>query len=99
MRTSFTTKFLDYSAFAKPVILWGPDYCTPSRLAKREDAAIVVETESPAGVIAAAKKLIDVPAEVERLSAASRRLNQTVFNPDRLQGIFVGEIEKLAKRS
>lgn len=99
MRTSFTTKFLDYAAFAKPVILWGPDYCTPSRLAKREDAALVVETESPEGVIAAAKKLIDEPAEVERLSAASRRLNQTVFNPDRLQGIFVSEIEKLAKRS
>ena len=97
MRTSFTTKFLDYSAFAKPVILWGPDYCTPSRLAKREDAALVVETEKPEGVIAAAKKLMDEPTEVERLSAASRRLNQTVFNPDRLQGIFVGEIEKLGR--
>ncbi len=99
MRTSFTTKFLDYSAFAKPVILWGPDYCTPSRLAKREDAALVVETEKPEGVIAAAKKLMDEPTEVERLSAASRRLNQTVFSPDGLQGIFVSEIEKLAKRS
>ena len=99
MRTSFTTKFLDYAAFAKPVILWGPDYCTPSRLAKREDAALVLETESPAGVIAAAKKLMEEPAEVEQLSAASRRLSQTVFNPDRLQGIFVGEIEKLAQRS
>ncbi len=99
MRTSFTTKFLDYAAFVKPVILWGPDYCTPARLAKREDAALVVETEGPAGVIAAAKKLIDEPAEVKRFSAASRRLNQTVFNPDRLQEIFVGEIEKLARRS
>ena len=99
MRTSFTTKFLDYSAFAKPVILWGPDYCTPARLAKREEAALVVETESPQGVIMAAKKLLHEPAEVERLSAASQRLNQTVFNPDRLQGIFVSEIEKLARRS
>ena len=99
MRTSFTTKFLDYSAFAKPVILWGPDFCTPSRLAKREDAALVVETESPEGVITAAKKLLDERAEVERLSAASQRLNQTVFNPDRLQGIFVGEIENLVQRS
>ena len=27
MRTSFTTKFLDYVAFGKPVILWGPEYC------------------------------------------------------------------------
>jgi len=99
MRTSFTTKFLDYAAFAKPVILWGPNYCTPSRLAKREGAALVVETESPEGVIAAAKKLMDEPAEVERLSTASRRLNQTVFNPDRLQGIFVGEIEKIARQN
>ena len=97
MRTSFTTKFLDYSAFAKPVILWGPDYCTPSRLAKREDAAMIVDRESPVGVIVAAKKLMNEPAQVERLSAASRRLNQTVFNPDRLQGIFVGEIEKLGR--
>jgi glycosyltransferase involved in cell wall biosynthesis len=95
MRTSFTTKFLDYSAFARPVILWGPDYCTPSRLAKREEAALVVETESPEGVIAAAKKLMDNPAEVERLSAAARRLNQTVFNPDRLQGIFENQIKRL----
>jgi glycosyltransferase involved in cell wall biosynthesis len=95
MRTSFTTKFLDYSAFAKPVILWGPDYCTPSRLAKREDAALVVETESPEGVIAAAKKLMDNPIEVKRLSTASRRMNHTVFSPDRLQGIFVEQIEKL----
>ena len=99
MRTSFTTKFLDYSAFAKPVILWGPDFCTPSRLAKREEAALVVETESPEGVITAAKKLMNESAEVERLSAASQRLNQTVFNPDRLQGIFVGEIENLVQRS
>jgi hypothetical protein len=56
-----------------------------------------VETESPAGVIAAAKKLANDPQEVARLSAASRRLNQTVFSPDRLQGIFVSEIEKLEK--
>ena len=95
MRTSFTTKFLDYSAFAKPVILWGPDYCTPSRLAKREEAALVVETESPEGIIASAKRLMNEPAEVERLSAASRRLNQTVFNPDRLQRIFINELQKL----
>ena len=98
MRTSFTTKFLDYSVFAKPVILWGPDYCTPSRLAKREDAALVVETEMPEGVIASAIKLMDDPTEVARLSVASRRLNNSVFNPDRLQEIFVNEIEMLALR-
>jgi glycosyltransferase involved in cell wall biosynthesis len=99
MRTSFTTKFLDYAAFGKPIILWGPDYCTPSRLAKREDAALVVETEGPKGVVEAAKKLACNPQEVARLSAASRRLNQTVFSPDRLQKNFVSEIEKVVENS
>lgn len=99
MRTSFTTKFLDYSAFGKPVILWGPDYCTPSRLAKREDAALVVENDRPEGVVEAVKNLASDPQEVGRLSAASRRLNQTVFSPDRLQGIFVNEMEKLVENS
>jgi hypothetical protein len=98
MRTSFTTKFLDYSVFGKPIILWGPRYCTPSRLAKREDAALVVESECPEGVIAAAKKLMNEPAEVERLSAASRRLNQTVFSPDRLQEIFETQVEALVSK-
>jgi glycosyltransferase involved in cell wall biosynthesis len=99
MRTSFTTKFLDYSAFGKPVIMWGPDYCTPSRLAKREDAALVVENDRPEGVVEAVKNLASDPQEVGRLSAASRRLNQTVFSPDRLQGIFVTEMEKLVENS
>lgn len=97
MRTSFTTKFLDYSAFGKPIILWGPDYCTPSRLAKRENAALVVNTESPEGVVEAVKKLAVDPEEVARLCAVSRKLNQTVFNPDRLQEIFVSEMEKIVE--
>ena len=42
MRTSFTTKFLDYVSFGKPVILWGPEYCTPVRVAREHGGAAVV---------------------------------------------------------
>jgi len=97
MRTSFTTKFLDYSAFSKPVILWGPGYCTPSRLAHRETAAIVVNKENPEAVIAAAKNLKEDSDEISRLCAGSRRLSQTIFNPDRLQEILVSQIENLCR--
>ncbi len=47
MRTSFTTKFLDYVAFGKPVILWGPEYCTPVRVARERGGAAVVTTDDP----------------------------------------------------
>jgi len=95
MRTSFTTKFLDYAAFGKPVILWGPDYCTPSRLATREDAAIVVNDPLPSAIVSAALKLKNTPTDVEKYSSASRRLQQTTFSPECLQNIFVTEMEKL----
>jgi glycosyltransferase involved in cell wall biosynthesis len=97
MRTSFTTKFLDYTPFGKPVILWGPDYCTPSRLARRENAAVVIASGKAADVVAALRELKSDPEKSARLSQASRRLHETIFNPERLQGILIRQIEESAK--
>lgn len=37
--------------------------------------------------------------QIQKLSEGIRALREKVLNPDRLQEIFVGEIDKLAKRS
>jgi glycosyltransferase involved in cell wall biosynthesis len=96
METSFTTKFLDYVAFGKPIILWGPDYCTPTRLAKRDGGALVVNTPEADAVVVAVRKILHEPETRSALAQQASNLHQTLFNPDRLQNIFVGEIEKLA---
>ncbi|MCP9888693.1 hypothetical protein KBY96_12250 [Cyanobium sp. ATX 6A2] len=95
MRTSFTTKFLDYAAFGKPVILWGPDYCTPSRLATQQNAAVVIDKQNPEAVLMSIDSLRDDPEKINLYASASRRLHRTIFNPDRLQTIFVDEITKM----
>jgi glycosyltransferase involved in cell wall biosynthesis len=95
MRTSFTTKFLDYVAFGKPVILWGPEYCTPVRVARKHGGAVVVNQNHPDAVICACRQIAHDAARREELSREASRLHETLFNPDRLQEIFVGEIEKL----
>ena len=97
MRTSFTTKWLDYSVFGKPVILWGPPYCTPSRLATIEDAALVVEDPDPAGVVSAMRRLQQSHDAREKYSAASNRLNGGLFDPDRLQNVFVAGIGNIVR--
>lgn len=97
MRTSFTTKFLDYASFHKPVILWGPDYCTPVQVAKREKAALIVNQADASHVVAAAEQLAEQPDDVARYSAASRGLQEGLFNPDRLQEIFVTQIQAIAR--
>jgi glycosyltransferase involved in cell wall biosynthesis len=95
MRTSFTTKFLDYVAFGKPVILWGPEYCTPVRVARKHGGAIVVNQDDVEAIVSACRQIACDAAWREQLSQQARHLHQTLFNPDRLQEIFVREIEKL----
>ena len=97
MRTSFTTKFLDYVAFGKPVILWGPEYCTPVRVAREHGGAAVVTTDDPGAVVSLCREIAADTELNEKLSKQALQLHQTLFNPDRLQAIFVDEIEKLVR--
>ncbi len=98
MRTSFTTKWLDYAAFGKPVILWGPEYCTPSRLARRDATAIVVDGPDPAGVVKSVCDLRQNQEKSVQYSEVSLRVSRGCFNPDWLQDILVSEIQKIARR-
>ena len=95
MRTSFTTKFLDYVAFGKPVILWGPEYCTPVRVVRKHGGAAVISTVDADAVVSLCRQIAGDIALNQRLSKEALHLHQTLFNPDRLQAIFVGEIKKL----
>ena len=98
MRTSFTTKFLDYVSFGKPVVLWGPEYCTPVRLAREHGGAAVVSAADATAVVCLCRKIARDTELNEKLSKQALQLHQTLFNPDRLQEIFVSEIEKLVDR-
>jgi hypothetical protein len=96
METSFTTKFLDYVAYGKPVILWAPNYCTPVRVVRRDGGAVVVDTPDADKVLSTCREIAGDPVLREKLLGQAKNLHQGLFNPDRLQGIFAGEIEKLA---
>lgn len=95
MRTSFTTKFLDYVAFGKPVILWGPEYCTPVRVARKHGGAAVVSSSEADAVVALCRQIAADSALSGKLSKEALHLHQTLFNPDRLQDVFVQKITEL----
>lgn len=99
MRTSFNTKFADYTAFGKPIIFWAPEYAAPMDLARRPNATLLVNSLEPEALVAAVRKLAADPNQIQKLTEGSRALREEVLDPDHLQGIFVGEIEKLANQS
>lgn len=95
MRTSFRTKFLDYVAFGKPVILWGPEYCTPVRVARKHGGAAIVSSSDADAVVSLCRQIAADSALSEKLSNEALQLHRTLFNPDRLQNIFVQKITEL----
>jgi glycosyltransferase involved in cell wall biosynthesis len=95
MRTSFTTKFLDYVSFGKPVILWGPEYCTPVRVAREHGGAAIVSVADATAVVDLCREIARDTALNEKLSKEALQLHHTLFNPDRLQDVFVQKITKL----
>jgi glycosyltransferase involved in cell wall biosynthesis len=95
MRTSFRTKFLDYVAFGKPVILWGPEYCSSVRFARKHGGAAVVSTSDPDAVMALCRQIAANSALANKLSDEALQLHQTLFNPDRLQEVFVQKMTEL----
>ena len=95
MRTSFTTKFLDYASIGKPIIMWGPEYCAPARVVQKHGGAVVVSQMEADTVVSTCRRIAANPALRDDLSHQVRHLHQTLFNPDRLQGTFVSEIERL----
>ena len=77
------------------MILWGPEYCAPVGVARKHGGAGVVSTDDPGAVVSFCRQIARDSALNAELSKQALLLHQTLFNGDRLQAVFVGEIEKL----
>ena len=59
--------------------------------------AVVVNQNDPDAVVSTCRQIAGDATWREELSQQAERLHRTLFNPDRLQEIFVSEIEKLVR--
>jgi hypothetical protein len=91
MRTSFTTKFLEYVQFAKPVVVWGPEYCQPVRVAKETGAGLAVETDEVEVVVRALESLRSQKRWLELAQGAWLAANG-IFSHERIHEVFCSSI-------
>jgi glycosyltransferase involved in cell wall biosynthesis len=86
-RVSFTTKFLEYAQYGRPIVVWGPSYCQPVLLAKKTMAGLAVESPDPAAVVSALEQLMS-DSEYQRYAVGAIQAAETFFSPDRIHEVF-----------
>jgi glycosyltransferase involved in cell wall biosynthesis len=96
-RTSFKTKFLDYLTFQKPIVIWGPEYCSAVRVAQEFDAAECYTSPDAAGCLSTLQKVAHNSDRQKQLVANARRMYQSRFEPSRIHAVLLEACEKLVR--
>lgn len=97
-RTSFKTKFLDYLTFQKPIVIWGPEYCSAVRIAREFDSAECYTSPDAAGCTATLQHVARSQERQKQLVANARRMYHSRFEPSRIHAVLLRECEKLVRR-
>jgi hypothetical protein len=96
--TSFKSKLVDYLQLGRPVIVWGPDYCTAVRHAEREGFAAMVTTPDPREVVSVLRKLADEPARAREIVEAGHRFFNGYLDADKVMGRARAAIGRLLEK-
>jgi len=97
-RTSFKTKFLDYLTFQKPIVIWGPEYCSAVRAAREFDAAECYTSPDAAGCIATLRNVAHNAERQKQLVTNAHRMYHSRFEPSQIHAVLLRECEKLVRR-
>lgn len=95
-RVSFTTKFLEYTQYGRPVIVWGPEYCQPVRVARATGAGLPVVSPDAAALLAGLQQLLN-PAEYARLADGAVRAATSFFLPENIHAKFKDGIQAVVQ--
>lgn len=98
MRTSFTTKVLDYCNAGSPVIMWGPPFCSPIQLIQKHNAGLTITTPDVEAVLQSLHRLDCEPGLSQRLAASAQHLAATELAHSNIHALFVREINRVIAR-
>ena len=97
-RTSFKTKFLDYLSYQKPILVWGPEYCSAARVAREFDSAEICSNPDASAILAQIQKLSIDPQRQRILVQNARKMYEDRFHPDKIHDGLVRAINETIQR-
>ena len=95
METSFPSKLPEYAQFGKPLVIWGPEYCSAIQWGLKGDRAICITDENPQVLISVLEKIKDSSEQQIYYAKQSKIAAQTEFNPCIIQDEFLEKLQSL----
>jgi hypothetical protein len=92
VETSFPSKLPEYAQFGKPIVIWGPEYCSAIHWGREGDRALCITEASPKVVVAALQNLSMDLSQREHYASQAQLAAQQEFNPVNLQQQFMDAI-------
>jgi glycosyltransferase involved in cell wall biosynthesis len=99
METSFPSKLPEFAQLGKPIVIWGPKYCSAVEWARQGNRSLCVTDPNPLALRQALEMLADSTDQQQRSSAAARRAAATDFDPERVQTQFMEALRCVLNRT
>lgn len=93
-KTSFKTKFLDYLTYQKPIVVWGPDYCSAVKVAQEFDSAEICTDPDAQMILERIISLAGSPERQMNLVRNARAMYEDRFRPDKIHAALVAKIKE-----
>lgn len=99
VRTSFTTKWLDYAPYGKPIVSWAPSYSSSALFANRHDCALSVEVDDAEAVVDGVRALAKDEAQWRHYARRAREISETELDAESIHARFRAGIEDVVART
>ena len=98
MTTSFPSKIIDAVQIGLPVVIWGPEYCSAVKWARRQGQGLCVTDPNPLALAQALDELAASRSEQERLAKGAREAAAGEFDCERIQTHFVDTLRRAIQK-
>ena len=94
MTTSFPSKLIDATQLSLPVVVWGPEYCSAVKWARKGNRALCVTDPNPLALREKLEELAVSPSELRRLAKSASDAAAGDFNYERIQLQFMDALRR-----
>lgn len=94
MTTSFPSKLIDATQLGLPIIVWGPEYCSAVKWARKGDRALCITDPNPLVLRKTLEELAASTAELRRLAKSASDAAAGDFNYERIQVQFMDALTR-----